>query len=124
VSRRLIAAVAGLALLAAPAPCQDRTPVLYRAAQYAFVICDGIDFGVSYAAIMSGQYSEENKALAWIYKTPAVGVAMTLALDGLFIIASSAAYRHSKPLGWAVVGAMILVKSCVLYRNFKTLEGR
>jgi hypothetical protein len=102
----------------------NHPPLSFRLAQSAYVAGEGVDWGLSYAAVTKMGYTELNGAAAWQLKNPTVGVAAVLVIDTAFILLTDLAWKQNRVIGWALVIAAVLVKGYVIAHNLGTLESR
>jgi hypothetical protein len=116
--------LAFLVLVATPAEKQDKPSGPFRSLQFIYVGGDGIDFGLTYAALSTGKYKELNPAASWYVDKPILGLAVHAAIDIGVVTLTSKLYKSNRTLAWIFLGAATVVKGYILFRNFRTLEGK
>ena len=119
-----LAVLALILALAVGVYAQDTSSGLFKGLQVSYTAMSWIDLGTTYLAVsVNGGYTEKNPIARAYIRYPAATIALQLASDLAVHGLGGMVYRQSKPMGYAFVGALWIVRAYVLWHNFKQLKA-
>ena len=93
---------------------------LFAGFQLSYVALDCLDVCSTLYGLDVGLI-EANPLAKWYIKNPTLTFAVHVVLDLAIIKGTDYLFRKDKKLAWAVIIGLNLIKTYIVYRNFKTL---